>query len=94
MEYRVSHLIWCDACCGENWDTVSTWIWDGKAAARSGRLRVPTWCRSCDAELPIGASVEAVTLFHDRPAHREWEDEYLGVETDGDANGLSGWEDV
>ena len=93
MGEGVSHLIWCDACCAENWDEVSGWIWEGKAAARSGRLRVPTWCRSCEAELSVGASAEAVTLFHERPVHREWEDEYLAADPRDDANGYTGWEE-
>ena len=94
MEYEVSHLIWCDPCCAENWDVVSGWIWAGKAASRSGVLRVPTWCRSCEAELPAGSSVEAVTLFNDRPAHREWEDEYLAADPGDDANGYGNWEEL
>ncbi len=91
MDNEVSQLIWCEACCAENWDDVSRWIWAGKAVARSGVLRVPTWCRCCEAELSVGTIVEAVTIFNERPVHREWEDEYLVAEIDEDANGLTGW---
>lgn len=89
----MKQLIWCEACCAENWDEVSRRVWAGTAVTRSGVLRVPTWCRCCEAELQVGASVEAVTVFNGRPVHREWEDEFLVAEPDGFMNGYTDWDE-
>ena len=78
-------LIWCDACCGENWDEVSTWVREGRAATRSGRLKVAVECRGCGVELLPGESAEAITL-HGGGGYFGWEDDYLEAET--------GWEEI
>ena len=79
MGDRMTNLIICDECCGENWEEVSTWVREGRANSKSGRLRVPTECRGCGVLLLEGESVEAVTL-HGGGEYFPWEGEYL--ETD------------
>lgn len=65
-------MVWCEECTAENWDDVSTWKWDGHAVTRSGRLKAPGRCRSCDAELSEGDYVEAITLYHTPPDATRW----------------------
>lgn len=78
-------MIWCDECCGENWEDVSRWVDEGRASTRSGTLKIATACRSCDAPLPVGSSVEAITI-HGGGKYCPWEDEFLAAET--------GWERI
>ncbi len=44
---------------------------------RSGTLRAPDRCRSCDAQPSEGDSVEAITLYHRPPEATRWMDEVL-----------------
>ncbi len=76
MSNGMTCMIWCDECTGENWDDVRRWIHEGRGAARSGVLKVKAECRSCGAELPVGSSVEAITL-HGGGAYASWEEEYI-----------------
>lgn len=83
MGQGMTNLIWCDECCGENWEEASTWIHEGRAKSKSGRLKVPVECHGCGVLLLPGESVEAVTL-HDGAEYLPWESEYLEP----------GWEEV
>ena len=78
-------LIWCDECCWENWEELSTAIHAGRATSKSGRLKVVTECRGCGVLMLEGESAEAVTL-HGGGEYFPWEDEYIEAGT--------GWEEI
>lgn len=67
MEEAGTIIFWCDACCGENWEQVSAWMWYGFAVSRSGVLKVAARCHECDEELPVGTRAEATALLMDEP---------------------------
>lgn len=76
-----TRMIWCWECTCENWDEVSDWKWQGRAATQSGRLKVAAKCRSCEAELSAGERAEAIALQSTEDAI-DWAREYL--EFDGE----------
>lgn len=77
MQGHVTKMIWCEYCCREGWDQVSTWCWDGMAVTRSGVLKVPTNCGSCGDWILAGERVEAIALNLDQTEMTAWMDEYL-----------------
>lgn len=80
MQGHVTKMIWCEDCCREGWDQVSTWCWDGMAVTRSGVLKVAVECRSCGDELLPGERVEAIALNLDQNEMTEWMAEYIDSE--------------
>jgi len=70
-------MIWCELCYLRNADDVACWVYEGRGALVQGVLSVPAECRSCEAELPAGHRVFAVTLRHGGRWYEPWESAYL-----------------
>jgi hypothetical protein len=72
MVGKTSCMVWCEDCTAENWDDVSAWKWEGRAVTRSGTLKAPRRCKSCEAELAAGARVEAIMVYDNLHLTTRW----------------------
>jgi hypothetical protein len=78
----ITRMIWCELCYVHQIGDVDRWMYEGRGALVQGVLRVPAECRSCEAELPTGHRVFAVTLRHGGPWYEPWEWDYLAEKTE------------